>query len=301
VIFLLQMNEPSQDLCMSIIRAVLGSDEEYHTALMIFPSEELQFEALQFLRSQQISLIKNLRIVPVLFQKEKASADQDLLFNVSFGVLFGKMKPMSPPLRILQCDIKNLMDIVLDIVPPGSKIAELTAPGLPIVQIHSEKLLHEVTYFGVEKDLSQFKTGLSKDRHFFARPLKGDQIKDNEGPASADGSDEESSINDSDEESRDIISNEVEELGSVKDDGNVALGPGVQPSSNSAKSVPFSEGSSTSPVKSDDGTSPSLLDDSGLGLDIECQAKTSLTKKFGKAGLEHFEFDQEKEDVESAV
>ena len=312
---LLQMNEPSQDLCMSIIKTVLSSDEEYHTALMIFSSEDLQYEALQFLRSQQISLIRNLRIVPVLFQKEKPSVDQDLLFNISFGILFGKMKPMSPPLKILQSNIKNLMDIVLDVVPPGSKIAALTAPGLPMVQIHSEKLLHEVTYFGSKKDLSQFQTGLSKDRHFFDRPHKENQIEDMEAQGSVDDDDGESSFSISDDESSLSISKTVAEAVCGKvDDGKLACGPGGQHRPNSsqsnslastvegeAKTVPISEGSSTSPVKSDQCTSSSSLDDSGLGFETESQAKTSLSKKFGEAVLEKYEFNKEKEDVESGV
>ena len=65
--------------------------------------------------------------------------------------------------------------------------------------------------------------------------------------------------------------------------------------------VPISEGSSTSPEKSDDCNSTSLLDDSGLGFETESQARSSLSKKFGEALLEKYEFNKEKEDVESGV
>jgi hypothetical protein len=98
------------------------------------------------------------------------------------------------------------------------------------------------------------------------------------------------------------------------DDGKLACGPGGQhrpnPSlSNSlasnvegeAKTVPISEGSSTSPVKSDDCSSTSLLDDSGLGFETESQARSSLSKKFGEAVFEKYDFNQETEDVESGV
>ena len=58
----------------------------------------------------------------------------------------------------------------------------------------------------------------------------------------------------------------------------------------------FSWGKLTIPVISYGCTSHSLVDDSGLGLDTESQARTSLNKKFGKANLDYSEFKQEMED-----
>ena len=154
---------------MSIIKSVLGSRDEYHAALFVFPSESLQFEVLQFLRSQQISLEKNLRILPILFEMDKPSVEKDLVINVSFGILFGRLKPLKQPFKILHSDIKKILDIIHDIAPNGTKIADVTEPGLPVIQVHSNKLLHEVTYFGSKPDLNKFKVHLSQDKLFHER------------------------------------------------------------------------------------------------------------------------------------
>ena len=111
--------------------------------------------------------MKDLKIVPVLFHNDKAKSVGDIVENVSFAILFGKMKLLSPPFKILYTDIKQLLDIIVDVAPPTAKIAIVTDQGLPVVQIHSDKLLHYVNYVGFKDNLAKFKMILQKDKQMF--------------------------------------------------------------------------------------------------------------------------------------
>ena len=161
------LKEPNQDLCMSIITSILRSDKEHHAGVFVFPCEASQFELLSFLRSQTITLTDNLKIVPILFQKARSGSDVEVAENVTFGIVFGRFDFVNPPFKILYSDKKQLVEVIGHIAPPASTVAMVTDQGIDIMQVHTQKLLHKVTYFGFKKDIAKFKKLLSKDRAMF--------------------------------------------------------------------------------------------------------------------------------------
>ena len=161
------LKEPNQDLCMSIITSILRSDKEHHAGVFVFPCEASQFEVLSFLRSQTITLTDNLKIVPILFQKARSGSDVEVAENVTFGIVFGRFDFVNPPFKILYSDKKQLVEVIGHIAPPASTVAMVTDQGIDIMQVHTQKLLHKVTYFGFKKDIAKFKKLLSKDRAMF--------------------------------------------------------------------------------------------------------------------------------------
>lgn len=50
--------------------------------------------------------------------------------------------------------------------------------GLEIIQVHTQKLLHTVTYFGFKRDLEKFKKLLGKDRVMFESPSEAEDLND---------------------------------------------------------------------------------------------------------------------------
>ena len=50
------------------------------------------------------------------------------------------------------------------IAPAGSKVALCTDAQLPVIRLHSEKLMHRVTYYGLKGNIDRFMCQLRKDK-----------------------------------------------------------------------------------------------------------------------------------------
>ena len=154
---------------MSVIRSVLRSEKEHHAGVLIFPTEALQFEVLSFLRAQKITLNENLQVMPIMFQNSKSRPSREVVENIIFGIVFGKFIFINPPFKMLYADKKQLLDVIGHIAAPATSVAIVTDEGLPIIQVHTSRLQHKVSYFGFKKDLDNFRKTLGKERVVFEK------------------------------------------------------------------------------------------------------------------------------------
>ena len=259
---IVDLKEFNQNVCMHIINSVLNSTKEQNAGVFIFPTEASQFEVLSFLRSHKLTLADNLKVFPVLFQKHKDGSDTEVTENITFGLAFGKIVVSNPPFKILLGDKKHLSTVVAQLTVPASSVALVTDAGLPIIQVHTERLLHRVTYFGTSKELVKFKQALAKDRVMYN---KGVSVSDKEIVAEndqtkADGVRTEEK-NNKQSETRDVI-----ESSAVGDDVDE---------------------SSTSPFKKD---VSGVMNDSGI--DFDGGAETSLINfGAGSSSIKKLDFD----------
>ena len=161
---ILNLKEAQSDLCMKVMNNVTKSPRVFVAAMMLFPSEDLQFETLSCLRSMCLGDMEKLKIVPIYFINMKQKSDGKMCENMDFGILFGKFSVLLPPLKRAYSDLVNLNDIVKKICPPKSTVAMVTDQRLKVIKVHSSDLEQTVKYFGSPTDLSKFKDHLRKDK-----------------------------------------------------------------------------------------------------------------------------------------
>ena len=156
----------NKDFCMNIIQIILGNDKLFNAAIVVFPSELNQFEVLSYLRGQQAttSLVKDFKIVPLLFKKNAFVTCDDVGENVRFALLFGKLTVLKSPLLVHYSDLVQLSQVVDSVCPPQMNVAMITDPGAVPVKIHNRDLDRRITYFGTEVDIYKFKKKLSMDK-----------------------------------------------------------------------------------------------------------------------------------------
>ena len=152
------------DLCMDIMHTVIRSDKVFHAAILMFPLESLQFEALTCLRNMSLGEMEKMKILPIFFNNSRQKTNGEVWENMDFSILFGKFNILIPPLKRGYSGLFNIVQIVNRICPPQSRIAMLTDQGLPLLQVHSADLEQRVHYIGTREDLSKFKLLLSKDK-----------------------------------------------------------------------------------------------------------------------------------------
>ena len=161
---ILNLKEAQSDLCMKVMKDVTKSPRVFVAAMMLFPSEKLQFENLSCLRSMCLGDMEKLKIVPIYFTNMKQKSDGKMCENMDFGILFGKFSVLLPPLKRAYSNLDNLNDIVKKICPPKSTVAMVTDQRLKVIKVHSSDLEQTVKYFGSPTDLSKFKDHLRKDK-----------------------------------------------------------------------------------------------------------------------------------------
>ena len=161
---ILNLKEAQSDLCMKVMKDVTKSPRVFVAAMMLFPSENLQFETLSCLRSMCLGDMEKLKIVPIYFINMKQKSDGKMCENMDFGILFGKFSVLLPPLKRAYSNLDNLNDIVKKICPPKSTVAMVTDQRLKVIKVHSSDLEQTVKYFGSPTDLSKFKDHLRKDK-----------------------------------------------------------------------------------------------------------------------------------------
>ena len=253
---IVDLKDFNQNLCLHIINSILKSEKEQNAGVFIFPTEAAQFEVLSFLRTNKLTLADNLKVFPVLFQNDKGGSEE-VTENVTFGVAFGKIVVSNPPFKILLGDKKYLLStVVAQLTVPASSVAIVTDSGLPIVQVHTERLLHKVTYFGTKMEIMKFKQYLAKDKVLFKKAVEvsGKEIVvENVKPNKAVGA----------------IVDRVNNEPSVTVDSNVEVNASDD-----------EDESSTSPFKKDESGAFGGMNDSGI--DIDGEAGTSSIKKILK-------------------
>ena len=164
--FFFHMKESRQDLCAEIVKTVLHSDKVTHVGVLVFSKELLCFEVLSFLRSQNSGLIQS---IPIFFFSEVTSSSSKIHENIKHGIILGKFSILKPSLPVYYSSINFVREILENVVPPQSRIAIITEPGLPFVQIHTEHLHFKTVYYGSSQEIEKFKRILGKDKQMFAK------------------------------------------------------------------------------------------------------------------------------------
>ena len=147
------MKELNQDICKKIISHMINSTKPVHAALLIFPSEKDQFQVLSYLRNQN-TMLENFKIVPISFNREVKSSG-DVVENISYSILFGKLSIINPPLKVHYRGFENLINIVECVIPLQSSVALLCDPGVECSKIHSDESDRKVSYFAPKSSLQQ--------------------------------------------------------------------------------------------------------------------------------------------------
>ena len=264
------MKDRNNDIVGSVLTNVLGSDKDFHAALLVFATELDHFEVLSYLRSQHAatSIIKDFMVVPLMFKKDPKNFDQ-VAENVSYALLFGKMTILEPPLIVFYDNILNLNKIVESICPPTLSVSLVSDPGVPIVEIHGQGVNRIVTYYGDNKEISKFKIKLDTDKTPIPlEPEIDDLSLDLDSleyiPLDDDSSDDIPLVDDSSEHiPLDDYSSDHISLG---DDSSVYI-----PLDDSSENIPST---STTPAKS----SPDKMNDSGFEGDTsQCSSKRIIS------------------------
>ena len=160
------MKEKQAEITTTIVSAMLGGDDkDFHGALLVFESEADYFEVLSFIRSQHavISLIKDFKVFPLAF-KIDPKANEEMLVNMKFALLFGKLNVIKDPLVTHYSDLGEISQVVDAVCPPRSKVGLICDETISFVKVHNDQLDKNVTYYGFENDLNRFKKKLNSDK-----------------------------------------------------------------------------------------------------------------------------------------
>ena len=178
------------DIINNIFNTVLGSDEEFRAAVLLFPSEQKYYEVLKFLRSQQAKtkMIKDIEIVPLLFNKDLKKGEATRIGeNIHYGLLFGKFRLIKSPLLVHYTNLSQVSKVVACICPPQAAVTLVSDPGLALIQVHDCDLDWKVKYYGSEKDMDRFKKKLATDKkpvETDSSTLEMEDVEGNDGEAS---------------------------------------------------------------------------------------------------------------------
>ena len=160
------MKEKQAEIVTAIVSAILGGGEKsFHGSLLVFDSETDYFEVLAFIRSQQavVSFVKDFKVFPLAF-KIDIKGNEEMLVNMKFALLFGKLHVLRDPLVTLYSDISEISKVVESVCPPRSEVGLICDETISPVKIHNDQLDKNVTYYGFENDLKRFQKKLNSDK-----------------------------------------------------------------------------------------------------------------------------------------
>ena len=187
-VILVRMMELNQEKCSNIIRHLKESSKLLHAALLIFSTENDHFQVLSHLRSQNLTLVDNFKIIPVMFTKEVKSSSQSVVENLSFSILLGKFSILKPPLHVHYNGYAKIKNIVECISPPRSNVAMLSDPGTPLTRIDSVNFgRRRVSYFASKDEIEKLKKMSGKDKSVGA--VESEVIENPSGIIEIDGQD----------------------------------------------------------------------------------------------------------------
>ena len=152
----------------SLMMQACVTDKKVMSVILLLPTRKAQLWAISALETNKIGQSGDIRVEQIVFEKSKSLITSDqVMENISFGLLFGKFLITSPPLEILHGDVKmNLRTVVGQVLVPGSTIAFLNDGNLPIIDIHSIKDLQmcNFTYFGEKKSVSSLRNRWRREK-----------------------------------------------------------------------------------------------------------------------------------------
>ena len=170
-----KLKKETAEVCLAIADLVINSPETYKSAIIVFPSEDLYFQFMWYIRGKDTSLIAKFDAETLLISC-KSKKHQDIEENVSFGAMIGKNISFKFPIKRNQSNIANLKDVIESISPPGASRL-LVSHMIPLMKIHSSELVGKVAYYGPPDEIFNFRHLLAKDESFQKVTDDDDEIR----------------------------------------------------------------------------------------------------------------------------
>ena len=99
-----------------------------------------------------------------LLFKVAPTIESDVIVNVKFGILFGKIPFMRNSIFVHYDSLNHQESIVDSLSSDKIKVAVVTDPGVPIIKVHSAKFDKLFSYYGTTESIAKFKKYLAADR-----------------------------------------------------------------------------------------------------------------------------------------
>ena len=147
----------NKELCTSIIGQILRSPKPAHAVLLVFPREANHYQVLTHLRSQSVAMLTTFQVIPLLFNKE-VNSTENVIENISYAILFGKITILSPPLKVHYNSLSQLTSIVECISPLKSSVAVLCDQGVSCPKIYLKDSDRKVKYYAPKSELLKLRT-----------------------------------------------------------------------------------------------------------------------------------------------
>ena len=212
------MSDLDKNVIGDIIAEVLGGVKEFHAAVLVFARERDYFDVLTYLRSQEstTSLIKDFKLVPLLFKVDPKSKEE-VVENVMYGLVFGKLTLLKSPFVVNYGDLCQLRKVVESTCPAKKQIALVCGLGVPSIKLHGPDFDKKVTYYASELEILRFKKKLAADK---TPVVVEETLSDNDEEEYE--SDEEEEASDDEDESAHVTSEgqEPEETTSIASTSN---------------------------------------------------------------------------------
>ena len=209
-----KLKKESAEVCLAIADLVINSPETYKSAIIVFPSEDLYFQFMWYIRGKDTSLIAKFDAETLLISC-KSKKHQDIEENVSFGAMIGKNISFKFPIKRNQSNIANLKDVIESISPPGASRL-LVSDMIPLMKIHSSELVGKVAYYGPPDEIFNFRHLLAKDESFQKVTDDDDEIRSVDEDVS--GSEEQAGHTSGAKETKSAIVSYQKEMDEIHDD-----------------------------------------------------------------------------------
>ena len=160
------MNKFDKDLIADVTVDIIESYEKLHVALLVFPSHADYFCVMSYLCSieSKTSMIKFFKAIPVMFKVSEVQ-DSDVVENVKFGILYGKIPQLLSSLFVFYDSLTQLKTVVQSISGGKKlKVAVVIDPGFEVGKVHYENMDKIFTYYGNHEDISRLEKLLASDK-----------------------------------------------------------------------------------------------------------------------------------------
>ena len=109
-------------------------------------------------------MIKFFKAIPVMFKVSEVQ-DSDVVENVKFGILYGKIPQLLSSLFVFYDSLTQLKTVVQSISGGKKlKVAVVIDPGFEVGKVHYENMDKIFTYYGNHEDISRLEKLLASDK-----------------------------------------------------------------------------------------------------------------------------------------
>ena len=152
----------------SLMASACSTLKDVTAVILLLPDRKAQMWAITEVDKNLCGKPGMIRVEQIFFDKIKSTVGKDqILENVSFGLLFGKFSVSNPPLKIFHGDLKtSLCKVVSDLLVPGSQVSYLNEETCPFIDIHFMKNLKlcKFVYYGEKKAVESLRNRWKKEK-----------------------------------------------------------------------------------------------------------------------------------------